>query len=164
MVQPTFDSSGELIAAGSEDGVVRIWRVATGEIADEFPRQDSPVVRIDLSKNDNYIAAGFPDGVVKVWNRADHSNAGVFTGHLAGISMVRFAGDSSDIISASIDGTVMAWTPERSVFRLVDTARRLLGRCLTNGQLRKFGLTEKDSEWCSSSPMEHPQARAGSSE
>ena len=64
-----FSSEGSrLVSAGSFDATVRVWDVATGELAiDPLPHSDV-VTAIDISADSRRIATGCADGTVRLWD------------------------------------------------------------------------------------------------
>jgi len=72
-----LSDNGQLVAAGSTDGSVRIWNAATARaLAPPMIGQNSPVTTVDFSDDGQRVAVGDADGALRVWNaeRASRSH------------------------------------------------------------------------------------------
>ena len=99
-----FDGSG-MLASGSEDGTVQLWRVDSGELVNTLEAQ-SPVSSVAFDGS-GLLASGSEDGTVKLWR----VGSGELVNTLEAQSPVRsVAFDRLGILaSGSGDGTVKLW-------------------------------------------------------
>jgi WD40 repeat protein len=67
VVGVAFSPSGERIASGSNEGVLRVWEVATGSEVFEA-RQAREVVDVAFSPDGRWVASGGADGRAHVWD------------------------------------------------------------------------------------------------
>ena len=66
-----FSDGGNLLAAGCDDGTVRIWDVTTSHQLIVFDSDTGPVFDIAFDANDNLVTAN-SDGTVSIWNTTKH--------------------------------------------------------------------------------------------
>jgi U3 small nucleolar RNA-associated protein 4 len=64
------NSTGTVLAAGCEDGCVRLFDIADGnlEFMRAFDKQKGRVLSITWSTNNKFIIAGSSDSTIKVWD------------------------------------------------------------------------------------------------
>jgi serine/threonine protein kinase len=108
-----FSPEGEYLASGSNDNMVRLWSVPTGEMrvlgqCDFNESGFSYVSSVCFSPDGKHIASGSSDQTVRLWDtqanqmrilgRADDS-----------ICAVAFSPDGESIASGSGDGTIHLW-------------------------------------------------------
>ena len=93
------------VATGSNDGVVRIWDMESGELREElvhFGRVSS----LDFSGDDQYLVTGGEEGVLRVWD--------VSQGAL--VVLEKDLRSAIDVVRFNEEGHVMVMTFERGVF------------------------------------------------
>jgi WD40 repeat protein len=64
-----FAPDGATVATASEDGAVRIWRVADGALLKTLPA-GSAALSVALAPDGRSVAAGSTDGAVRIWDLA----------------------------------------------------------------------------------------------
>jgi WD40 repeat protein len=62
-----FSSDSQILAAGGEDGTIRMWRVATGQMFHSF-KAPARVRCLAFSRNDRWLASGGDDTAVLIWD------------------------------------------------------------------------------------------------
>ncbi|NJN98404.1 MAG: WD40 repeat domain-containing protein [Anaerolineales bacterium] len=112
-----FSPDGTIVATGSHDDRVRLWRVA--ECA-KFPETcESPwlileghtgtLLDIDFSPEGDLLASASEDGTAKIWQAADGSVLHTFSGHLGAATSVAFSPDGVWLASGAANGMVRLW-------------------------------------------------------
>ena len=69
----TFSPDGTLVATGSPEGVVRLWRSATGEVLHELDGSTTgtlPAGRLAFSPDGATLASTFSDGTLEAWPKS----------------------------------------------------------------------------------------------
>src|SRR5215813_3194096 len=67
-----FSPDGKTLAAGSHDGSVRLWDLATRQPGRPVTTSGSPVYSVAFSRDGKTLAAGSDDGSVRLWKVATH--------------------------------------------------------------------------------------------
>ena len=59
---------GATAASGSDDGAVRLWRVADGALLETLPSFATPIWCVAFSPDGSRLAIGLENGSIQVWN------------------------------------------------------------------------------------------------
>ncbi|MBC6436263.1 hypothetical protein FM036_45975, partial [Nostoc sp. HG1] len=105
----------KLIASGSVDKTIKLWRRDGTEVA-TLKGHQAIVRSVKFSPDGQLIASGSDDGTVKLWHK-DGTLLKTFQGHSAGIWVVAFSPDGQTIASASVDTTVKLWHKDGTLLR-----------------------------------------------
>ncbi|MBV7334797.1 protein kinase [Chloroflexi bacterium TSY] len=104
-----FSPNGQLLAAGTEDGQIRVWQARDSQPLLTFEGHTGIVWSIAFSPDGETLASGSWDQTVRLW--AVHSGQEVKTlpGHTHAVSSVAFSPDGETLASGSWDQTVRLW-------------------------------------------------------
>jgi WD40 repeat protein len=94
-VRAVFGPDGELLAAGSHDGVVRLWHVSTGEPAGELRGHKKFAVDVAFQPGSGKLASCSYDGTVRLWNLKTQA---------------------VEIVDTGKDNYRIAWSPDGKLF------------------------------------------------
>jgi WD40 repeat protein len=105
-----FAPDGQSAATAGEDGAIRTYDLATGDLLASFDAQ-SAVNAVAFSPNGNRLVWGEADGDVKL---ADLDPNGIsvvraFNGHTAAVNDVAFSPDGTQILTGSNDRRALLW-------------------------------------------------------
>ncbi|KAL7795766.1 Pfs, NACHT and WD domain protein [Trichoderma ceciliae] len=110
-----FSHDSSLIASGSGDQTLRLWRTDTGECIQKLEGHGSWVISIAFSHNSSLIASASKDGTVRLW-RADTAGYvqklkinGLSPYQRPDSASVAFSHDSLLIASAMDDNIIRLW-------------------------------------------------------
>src|SRR5262245_56900175 len=107
-----FSPDGKTLAAGSNDGGVRLWDVATRQpIATPLMNgPGDPFTSVAFSPHGHTLAGGVADGTVLLCIAVTHRPIGgpLITGH-TGVNSVAFSPDGKTLAAGSNDGSVRLW-------------------------------------------------------
>lgn len=100
---------GEILASGSGDKTVKLWRLATGELLHTLEGHSTWVRSIAISPDGQILASASNDKTIKLWRIATGELLRTLTGHGDWVRSVAFSPDGQTLISGSQDQTVKSW-------------------------------------------------------
>ena len=107
-----FDPSGEIVASGSNDGIVRLWKWATAEQVLRI-HGGMHVTSTRFSPDGQFILAGVghhsQSGYIKMWNRMNAELVSQFIGHTGPVWDISFCPVHRRFASGAYDGSVRIW-------------------------------------------------------
>ena len=114
-----FSPDGGLIASGSVDNTMRLWRVREGELLRTMRGHPFPVLTLDFSPTGTMLATGSTDSKLRIWRVSDGSLQRTLEGHAGWVNSVDFSQDGRYLVSSADDFTVRIW--RISDGRLIET-------------------------------------------
>jgi WD40 repeat-containing protein SMU1 len=114
-----ISNDGLLLASGSTDGMVKVWRVDTGKCLRQIPaHQDSVVSCVAFSPDASHILTGSHDGTSREFGLRTARMLKEFRGHGSYVNFCAYqllAGSSQLlVVTGSADGTVRLWDGKTS--------------------------------------------------
>ncbi len=102
---------GVLLAAGYQDGTLRLWDAATRTPIATLEGHTSGVGSVSFSSDGALLASGSWDRTVKLWHVGTRGLLGTLEGHRGGVTAVSFSPDGATVASAGgwNDATVRLW-------------------------------------------------------
>jgi len=106
-----FNLDGSLVAAGFDNGSLRLWRVEDGQPAsDVLAGHPDMVTGLAFSPDGKTLASSSRDKTIRLWNVADPATAPVeLDGHTGWVTGVAFSPDGKTLVSSSLDGSIRLW-------------------------------------------------------
>jgi WD40 repeat protein len=104
-----FSQDGQVLSSGCDNGVVRLWNVATRRQTGALSSPPFPVFRVAFSPDGRTLAAGSADSTVRLWDVAARRVVATLRGHTAGVCCLSFSPDGKTLASSSHDTTVRLW-------------------------------------------------------
>ena len=105
----SFSPDGATLAAGSYDGTVKLWDVASGEPIATLEGHTSRVNSVSFSPDGATLASGSGDGTILLWDVASGEPIATLAGHAYRVYSVSFSPDGATLASGSGDGTILLW-------------------------------------------------------
>jgi WD40 repeat protein len=131
----------DLIAAGGDDGVLRIWDPVTGSQLREWTGHADEVLSLDFTADGRWLASGGAGGVVRIWDAGSGTWVREHAEHTGRVWSVAFSADGRWLASAGGDGTVQIW----------DTAAGVLARSLPGPLMVVWSVAfSPDGRWLAS--------------
>src|SRR5262249_25802325 len=107
-----FAPGSELAATGHDDGVIRLWDTADGQLVRPFRGYLRPVSALAFSPDGAKLASASEDKLLFVWNVENGQVEGILGGHTDRIPALAWHPDGRRILSAGWDTTVRVWDAE----------------------------------------------------
>ncbi|GIK38370.1 MAG: hypothetical protein BroJett011_22030 [Chloroflexota bacterium] len=104
-----FSPDGKVLAAGTAEGQVRLWRVTDGQPLLTCEGHLGAVWSVAFSPDGRLLASGSPDGTVRLWEVNTGHTLKTLAGHTHQVWSVAFSPDGRLLASGSTDGTVRLW-------------------------------------------------------
>jgi WD40 repeat protein len=103
-----FSPDGRLLLTGCEDGALRLWDTATGDLRDEYPDR-AKVSAAAWSRDGKWLVAGTRQGAVRLWERGSKRDPITLGRHRGPVEAVVFSPDGRLVLSGSADLTARLW-------------------------------------------------------
>ncbi len=136
-----------LLAAGDEQGYVKVWNPATGEEVNSIKAHENAVYSLAISPDGRTLLTGSNDGTAKVWQLETMQPLHTLHGDHNQVRAVASSSQGDLVATAGLDQTVKIWNPENGkLLRTIDGIAGLVsclafspdGKTLAVGCLEPF--------------------------
>jgi WD40 repeat protein/subtilase family serine protease len=103
-----FSPDGSLLASGSWDDTIKLWRVSDGALVRTLTHTGL-VTSVAFSPDGSLLALGSRDRTIRLWRVSDGALVATLTGHTDTVTSVAFSPDGSLMASGSGDTTIKLW-------------------------------------------------------
>ncbi len=105
----TFRHKGYVLAAGDDDGIVRLWDWANQEELLRIPAHKKAVSAVAFSRDGRFLATAGEDKVIHLWDADAGRRVGTLRGHTDRIPGLAWHPDGRRLVSAGWDTTARVW-------------------------------------------------------
>ena len=105
-----FSPKEDLLATSpGEEGVIRLWRVPSGEPVGTLEGHTGRVIQIEITPDGNGLVSSSLDGSARRWDLETGTEACRFVGHTDGVLSMSLARQGGLLATRSFDNTVRIW-------------------------------------------------------
>jgi WD40 repeat protein len=104
-----FSPAGDLLAAGSDDNLIRLWKTADYSLVNTFEGHSDFVNGVAFSPDGKLLVSGSHDKTLGVWDVSNGKLLKTLNGHEGVVLRVAVNAGGTVIASISWDGTVRLW-------------------------------------------------------
>lgn len=116
-----YSPNGRLIAAGDDNGSVRMFDATSGELRQTLTGHADTVGAIAFSADGRIMASGSYDNTICLWDVANGHRTNTLLKHRGWVYAVAISPNGRSLASASEDGTCLLWDLQTGVSRRLDT-------------------------------------------
>ncbi|MDQ7091084.1 MAG: AAA-like domain-containing protein [Methylococcales bacterium] len=133
-----FNPDSDLVLTASKDKTIKLWNLSGQELANFKGHQGGVRSALFNHKGDKILSAS-ADNSAKLWNLQGQELVSL-EGHKRPIFSAVFNRSDDKILTASEDTTVKLWTYPATPQALINSAKKIVPRQLTETQKRQFFL------------------------
>lgn len=104
-----FSPDGLILASGSEDSTVRLWRMTDGALLHTLVGHERDVNCLAFSPDGETLASGSRDSTVRLWRVSDGALLHALEEHKESVNTAAFSPDGQILATGSDDDTVHLW-------------------------------------------------------
>jgi WD40 repeat protein len=109
VVSLAVSPDGTTIAAGTDDGEVRLWRMVDGQVTAIIQGHTDSVWSIAFSPDGSRFVTGSGDKTIRIWDSETTHPLLTLSGHTGTVWTAIFMPDGQSLISGSLDQTIRIW-------------------------------------------------------
>ncbi len=107
-----FGPGAKLLATGHDDGIVRVWDVASRGLRYEFPGPKRPISAVAFNATGTSLASAGEDRVICLWDLETGRLAGALKGHTDRIHALAWRPQGHRLVSGGWDTTARVWNTQ----------------------------------------------------
>ena len=140
-----FSPDGNLVASGSVDNTMRLWRVDQGLLLRTMQGHPFPILSLKFTPNGATLVTGSMDGQIRLWQVSNGSLTRAIAAHAGWVNSLDISGDGDSILSGSDDFTVRLWQlPNGKAIETIDEGMTAVNSVAFSPDETSFAFAEKD--------------------
>jgi WD40 repeat protein len=142
-----FSLDDRRIATASDDETARVWEFPTGRQISVLRGHDDFVHSVAFSSDGNRLLTGSTDKTAVVWDIWSGQPVAVL-GNKNYVELALFSPDNRRVVTALANGALLIWTVFPTTSDAINTARKIIPRCLTRLERNEAFLDPAPQLWC----------------
>jgi sugar lactone lactonase YvrE len=143
-----FSPDGARILTGSNDNTVRLWDAAMGKELTRLEGHEGAVSSVAFSPDGTRILTGSEDNTARLWDAATGKELARLEGETSPVYGIAFSPDGTRLLTGSSDNMARLWAVPLRLPKLIDEAKQIAPRCLTQQHRKDFFLQPEPPRWC----------------
>jgi predicted NACHT family NTPase len=140
-----FSPDGNLVASGSVDNTMRLWRVDQGLLLRTMQGHPFPILSLKFTPNGATLVTGSMDGQIRLWQVSNGSLTRAIAAHAGWVNSLDISGDGNLILSGSDDFTVRLWRlPSGSAIETIDEGMAAVNSVAFSPDGSSYAFAEAD--------------------
>jgi WD40 repeat protein len=104
-----FLADGQRFASGTDNGIIKIWDINTGETIRFSETHRGCVSSLLIAEEGRKLISAGVDNTIKIWNTEDGNLLNTLSGHSFPVNKIALSPDMKKLASVSFDNTVKVW-------------------------------------------------------
>jgi WD40 repeat protein len=128
-------ADGRLLVTGGNDGILRVWQLATGELGAELPGHKELIDATAVTADGRLAASASWDGTARVWDVPGRRMLHELAHGKPSVTSIEFSPDARFVATGAGDGSVRIWNAaDGALVRKIDA--HSWGRTVVSGVTR----------------------------
>ncbi len=103
----SLSSDSELLASGSQDGKLKVWKIQTGQCIRKYPAAHTQgVTSVSFNRDGTQVLSSSFDQTLRIHGTRSGKLLKEFRGHSSFVNSALYADGDAKIVSGSSDGSV----------------------------------------------------------